>query len=701
MNYYASGGQAHGLNSLAQELPKYGRYNDDMVAHISSDEAKLLKSLGGAGTINPITGLPEYGLGRLNPFKPDSYFAPVVQPVANVATQVLRPVEKAVVQPVSRGFADFDKQVGKTIPGGWSTVAQIAGSAMGVPTPYMVGLGALSGSGVMRPGGNFNLQGAIMGGAMAYAGSELGEYMRGAVPAEAGAKSLTEVASELADPELLSAAADVGADAAASGGGYSGYYDVPPTSISAPTAPLPTPTPSPAFGDFAGSLSDPTAGMADAATNYAEYLDVPMPSAPSVPAPSVPVEPFQVGGPGAPGYKPPTTMDLLKSGELSAAARNVGSNIYDAGASAVEGTQNFFDAATSGDTYKGVMDARLKDLSNTGSGIKNLLGAGDMTAKEAAQLAAKTAKAAGTTNPLLATGVGIYAGMGLAALDEQRKFLEASKEANQISQAAYDAAVAQIEESRKDAEAAVSGSPWNANPNRDVAIGETYYDRSSPAETIYPKTSGAVYAIGGTVDADDSTGYGPLDQGFNLGMFSEDKYSPHHFPDPRSGNNYDPRIIGETNLPAEQSTALQLGMPSLMNNSSQQLGMPGRAGTPSSYYEGFGASNMGGGMGGGAFPLEGQYGIVKMAAGGMPPRFLSGGGDGMSDSIKANINGTQEARLADGEFVIPADVVSHLGNGSSKAGAKQLYSMMDRIRSARTGRKSQGKQINPRKYMAA
>jgi hypothetical protein len=90
-----------------------------------------------------------------------------------------------------------------------------------------------------------------------------------------------------------------------------------------------------------------------------------------------------------------------------------------------------------------------------------------------------------------------------------------------------------------------------------------------------------------------------------------------------------------------------------------------------------------------------------MAAGGMAPRFLSGGGDGMSDSIKASINGTQEARLADGEFVIPADVVSHIGNGSSKAGAKQLYSMMDRVRQARVGNKKQGKQINPRKFLAA
>jgi hypothetical protein len=94
-------------------------------------------------------------------------------------------------------------------------------------------------------------------------------------------------------------------------------------------------------------------------------------------------------------------------------------------------------------------------------------------------------------------------------------------------------------------------------------------------------------------------------------------------------------------------------------------------------------------------------GIASMAKGGMPPRFLSGGGDGMSDDIKATINGKQPARLADGEFVIPADVVSHLGNGSSKAGAKKLYSMMDKVRTARTGNKKQGKQINPNKFLLA
>lgn len=79
--------------------------------------------------------------------------------------------------------------------------------------------------------------------------------------------------------------------------------------------------------------------------------------------------------------------------------------------------------------------------------------------------------------------------------------------------------------------------------------------------------------------------------------------------------------------------------------------------------------------------------------------YLDGPGDGMSDSIPATINGRQPARLADGEFVVSADVVSHLGNGSTKAGSKKLYAMMDRVRKARTGTKRQGRQINPDKYL--
>lgn len=79
--------------------------------------------------------------------------------------------------------------------------------------------------------------------------------------------------------------------------------------------------------------------------------------------------------------------------------------------------------------------------------------------------------------------------------------------------------------------------------------------------------------------------------------------------------------------------------------------------------------------------------------------YLSGPTDGMADKLPANIEGNQEARLSHGEFVIPADVVSHLGNGNSDAGADRLYSMMDKIRKARTGTKQQGKQINPDKFL--
>jgi hypothetical protein len=71
----------------------------------------------------------------------------------------------------------------------------------------------------------------------------------------------------------------------------------------------------------------------------------------------------------------------------------------------------------------------------------------------------------------------------------------------------------------------------------------------------------------------------------------------------------------------------------------------------------------------------------------------------MADEIPAQIGKNQPAALSHGEFVIPADVVSHMGNGNSEAGAKKLYQMMDKIRMARTGNKKQGKKINPDKFM--
>jgi hypothetical protein len=88
----------------------------------------------------------------------------------------------------------------------------------------------------------------------------------------------------------------------------------------------------------------------------------------------------------------------------------------------------------------------------------------------------------------------------------------------------------------------------------------------------------------------------------------------------------------------------------------------------------------------GATPVKlAQGGIASLAKG----RLLNGLGDGVSDSIPASIDGHQPAALADGEYVIPARLVSELGNGSTKAGAKRLDIMMQRIQQARG--KSMGK----------
>jgi hypothetical protein len=85
-------------------------------------------------------------------------------------------------------------------------------------------------------------------------------------------------------------------------------------------------------------------------------------------------------------------------------------------------------------------------------------------------------------------------------------------------------------------------------------------------------------------------------------------------------------------------------------------------------------------------------------------RLLRGPGDGVSDDIPAQIGDKQPARLADGEFVLPARIVSELGNGSTDAGAKRLYAMMDRVQANRRKTVGKGKvAVNSRsdKYLPA
>jgi hypothetical protein len=103
-----------------------------------------------------------------------------------------------------------------------------------------------------------------------------------------------------------------------------------------------------------------------------------------------------------------------------------------------------------------------------------------------------------------------------------------------------------------------------------------------------------------------------------------------------------------------------------------------------------------------------RYGApVRMASGGISDlghysdggSLLRGPGDGVSDSIPASIEGKRPARLADGEFVVPARAVSELGNGSTEAGSKQLYAMLDRIAKKRKKGKGLAYESNPKKLM--
>jgi hypothetical protein len=738
MNYYEKGGQAHGLKAIAQELQSKGRGGDTTLAHINPEEARMLKAMGGSGTINPNTGLPEF-------FKIGNVFKPITNAVSSVvkgATDVV----KAVVQPVynatlkqipgvDKALVGLDKAVGKAIPGGWGTVASVAASFIPggqlatmtngflTPTRLATGLGALSGSGVMRKGNNFDLQGAIMGGAMAYGASQLTQGLQNA--AEPATTSATKAIEEVAKAETGQIAANLGVQGAGTGAG----------SQAAMLASQNAGMGAAGLESIKGAANTAIqSNLANAATNAAG----------SAVGNAAGADVFS-GLAGTQGAIPPVAIPQPTG------LQALGTNLTEAG----KGT--------------------LSNIADAGQGIKNLTGFGSEGISGISKAASAFAEPVTTRG--LAAGFMGYAGM--SALEEQRKYLDSQLSSGAIGQAEYDTAKAKIDEQIETAKATVAANPLQTRADiSNVSKGESLYDKGSyGSDTLYDKSpyggTKTMYAEGGQVaTSDDQTGMlnrTPL-QTINAAASLQD-YKNMQSPFQSTEN---------TNLPYDMS---QIPV-------SQGAGGQGTGSSPQSYYGGSGLGSIDSGKGG-TFPLEGQYGIVKMAAGGkvpgyfmggisraairaveaakaeadkasgadigiravknspfhtsaniqnianlpelrpndllyrqntnnsdfydldrndnrrayaaggMAPRFLSGGGDGMSDSIKAKINGTQEARLADGEFVIPADVVSHIGNGSSKAGAKQLYSMMDRVRQARVGTKKQGKQINPRKYMAA
>ena len=121
--------------------------------------------------------------------------------------------------------------------------------------------------------------------------------------------------------------------------------------------------------------------------------------------------------------------------------------------------------------------------------------------------------------------------------------------------------------------------------------------------------------------------------------------------------------------------------------------------------DGYGGGDLGGFLAkGGYIGHYAQGGLGSLGGYSDGGRLLRGPGDGVSDSIPATVGGRQPARLADGEFVVPARIVSELGNGSTEAGARALYKMMDRIQANRrktTGKNSVAVNSKSHKYLPA
>jgi hypothetical protein len=165
-----------------------------------------------------------------------------------------------------------------------------------------------------------------------------------------------------------------------------------------------------------------------------------------------------------------------------------------------------------------------------------------------------------------------------------------------------------------------------------------------------------------------------------------------------------PAVIQSTYNPADVNTAQSSTLSPSTESLLSQYGI-----SSSQAQQGLSALQNAGVLGSTTTQTAAEGGIMGLAAGGNAGynlggysdggRLLKGPGDGMSDEIPATIAHKQPARLAEGEFVVPADVVSHLGNGSTDAGAKHLYKMMDNVRQARTGNKKQGKQIKAEKFL--
>lgn len=568
--------QQYGLIAAAEQLRQRGRGKDTVLAHITPEEAGILQLLGGSGTINPYTGLPEFlRLKDLNPVRVVKKIGSalddaIIQPAVEAVKDVGRAVDDVVLQPVFKAANDVAEALGP--------VGAIAAAYFGGP------LGAAVYSGFQAPGDDFSFKRAAQSAALTYAGQNL---MEGAVGGGGGASPMS--ASDYgAAVDSIDEAAGAIIDSTVPGGipvgvGEAAVQNIPAT---VPTGAGAAVTPN-VLPDLPPPIQYPVASIPD-------VQPVQVAQAPSVSDVSLGI-----------GSLPTSAVDSVTSFDIAQGQ-----------------APDIITPTSAGSGLPGIPDA-----------IKNLT---LKDAKEAAQLAA-----------LGTTAYGAY-----GAYQEKEKAEEEQKRLSEEQQT-------KEAETKGFAESVLREYPlqFSSLTAEDVrryglaaggAIRPDFDDEGDDRES--PE-----YAFGGTVK-NLKTSFKGLSQGVRNAFSSA--------------------------LPTAKAAPATAGIASVIPYTGPYNIAKKYAGRS---YAGLDAEDVR------------ALGLAK--GGALAPRFLSGAGDGMSDSIPARIGGTQEARLADGEFVIPADVVSHIGNGSSKAGAKKLYAMMDRVRRARTGKTRQAPEINAKRLL--
>lgn len=316
----------------------------------------------------------------------------------------------------------------------------------------------------------------------------------------------------------------------------------------------------------------------------------------------------------------------------------------------------------------GLAGSATEESLATGGGRDALLSRAVPQDQMASQLAQTTAS--NSAAPLTAQNLGGWGNIGMAAAPAIMDLMQQNKPAPVTS-------TGMIHPYTFQANSQVSGNTVGGKP----MIGAKYTPGQDTSErqwmnptytagTPYTPVAGKDYAEGGIIGL--ASGGGPVEQ--------------------MSNNN---AIGANTNFPMADTHTNAFATP-YQTPISQNV-LSGSSDTNVDPYTGeekFAA-------GGGISNLMGYAGGGSLGGYSDGGQMLEGPGDGMSDSIPAQIGHNQPARLAQGEFVVPADVVSHLGNGSTDAGAKQLYAMMNKVRKARTGNPKQGKQINASKFVPA